>query len=95
MLNQPVIEGQIQTDDEHLKERIKSLQTQDVLILRGDRADSLVYKGESLNDSIMKHHLSCLILLHEGFKSKVQSTYLKRYLAIYVLYKRVAGSFQV
>lgn len=43
----------------------------------------------------MKHHLSCLVLPHEQFKHKVQSTYLKRYLAVYVLYKRVQGSFQV
>ena len=77
------------TDDDHLKDRVKTLLTHDVLILRGDRADSLVYKGESLTEQIMKHHLSCLVLPHETFKHKVQSTYLKRYLAVYVLYKRV------
>ena len=66
-----------------------------MLILRGDRADSLVFKGESLNEQIMKHHLSCLVIPHEQFKCKVQSTYLKRYLAVYVLYKRVSGTFQV
>ena len=44
------MEGQIQTEDENLKDRVKSLQSHDVLILRGDRADSLVFKGESLNE---------------------------------------------
>jgi predicted aminopeptidase len=95
LLNQSVLEGQITTDDEHLKERVKSLQSHDVLILRGDRADSLVFKGESLNEQIMKHHLSCLVVPHDLFKCKVASTYLKRYLAIYVLYKRVQGSFAI
>ena len=66
-----------------------------MLVLRGDRADSLVFKGESLNEQIMKHHLTCLVVPHEAFKQKVQSTYLKRYLAVYVLYKRQQGSFCV
>lgn len=50
MMNQYEVEGQILTDDEHLKDRVKSLQQHDVLILRGDRADSLVFKSESLNE---------------------------------------------
>lgn len=59
------------TDDDNLKEKVKSLMSHDLLVLRGDRADSLVFKGESLNESIMKHHLSCLVLPHETFKNKV------------------------
>ena len=63
--------------------------------MRGDRADSLVFKGESLNEQLSKHHLSCLIIPHYDFSKKVQSTYLKRFLAIYVLYKRQQGAFAV
>jgi hypothetical protein len=41
---QIVLEGQIQTDDELLRDRIKSLRAGEVLILKGDRHNSLANK---------------------------------------------------
>jgi len=39
-----VLTGQIQTDDDSLRDRIKQLKQGDVLILRGDRHNSLINK---------------------------------------------------
>ena len=85
---QLVLEAQIQTDDEALRDRIKALYPSEVLVLRGDRDNSLASKGADLNETLMKQHLSCLIVKHHNFEGNnaVKSTYLNRYLAIYVLY---------
>lgn len=85
---QLVLEGQIQTEDDSLRDRIRALFHGEVLVLRGDKHNSLVQKGENLNESLMKQHLSCLIVPHQNFanRASVKSTYLNRYLAMYVLY---------
>jgi len=57
-------------------------------VLRGDRDNSLSARGgQDLNESLMKQHLSCLIVPHTSFQAKVQTSYLNRYLALYVLFK--------
>lgn len=65
----------------------------EVLILWGDHENSLVPKSTNandVNDQLMKKHLSCMIVPHSSFKNKhlVKSTYLGRYLAVFVLYKK-------
>ena len=88
VVGQQVLQGQILTDDDDLRNRIRSLYPKEVLVLRGDRDNSLTTKGTDLNDTLMKTHLSCLIVKHHDFKgnSTVKQTYLNRYLAIYILY---------
>ena len=51
---QLVLEGQIQTEDESLRDRIRALFHGEVLVLRGDKHNSLVQKGDNLNESLMK-----------------------------------------
>jgi len=84
-----MLEGQIQTDDEALKDRVRALQLSEVLILRGDKENSLAGARGDLNKKLMSTHLSCLVVPHKNFqgRNEVKSTYLGRYLAIYVLYK--------
>lgn len=67
---QVILEGQIQTEDETLRDRIRALYQGEVMVLRGDKHNSLVQKGENLNESLMKQHLSCLILPHHNFSGK-------------------------
>lgn len=87
------LEGQIQTDDENLRDRIRSLlKSNEVMILWGDHDNSLVPKSSNpneVNEQLMKKHLSCIVVPHSNFRQKhlVKSTYLGRYLAIFVLYK--------
>lgn len=89
LFNQIVLEGQIHTDDNQLKDRVKSLRAGEVLVLRGDRQESLVYKGESLNEQLVKQHLTCLIVPHDfRYPQQTQNMYLQRFLAIYILYKQ-------
>lgn len=61
------------------------------MILWGDHENSLVAKSSTpneVNEQLMKKHLSCMVIPHNNFKQKhlVKSTYLGRYLAIFVLY---------
>jgi hypothetical protein len=70
-----------------LKDRVKLLTQNEVLILRGDRAESLVYKGENLNEFFVKQHLTCLVIPHINFPKQTTSSYLQRYLAVYILFK--------
>lgn len=73
--------------EQRLKDGVKSLGTNEVLILRGDRAESLVYKGENLNESFVKQHLTCLVMPHIGFPQQKTSSYLQRYLAVFILFQ--------
>jgi hypothetical protein len=62
------------------------------MILWGDHDNSLVPKSSNpneVNEQLMKKHLSCIIVPHNTFRHRhlVKSTYLGRYLAIFVLYK--------
>lgn len=85
---QILVESQIQTEDDQLRDRIRTLFSGEVLILRGDRDNSLSARGgQDLNESLMKQHLSCLIVPHTSFQAKVQTHYLNRYLALYILFK--------
>ena len=44
----------MQTDDDHLRERIKTLRQGEVLILKGDRHNSLANREQGkLNDNFM------------------------------------------
>lgn len=87
------LEGQIQTDDETLRDRIRCLQkSNEVFILWGDHENSLVSKSSNpteVNEQLMKKHLSCMVVPHNNFRMRhmVKSSYLGRYLAIFVLYK--------
>lgn len=93
---QTVVEAQIETDDDQLRDRIRTLQPREVLILRGDRDNSLVpSRGQDLNESLMKQHLSCMVVPHSQFPTHVQSSYLCRYLAIYVLFKTTENLFTI
>ena len=87
-LGQQILQAQIQTDDDTLRDRIRSLTPGEVLILRGDRDNSLLTKGSDLNEILVKTHLTCMIVKHHNFKGNdaVNSTFLNRYLAIYILY---------
>jgi hypothetical protein len=87
---QIILEGQIQTDDELLRDRIKSLRAGEVLILKGDRHNSLANKEQGkLNENFMTQHLSCLIMNHHQFphQDKIKAKYLNRYVALYVLFR--------
>lgn len=83
----------MQTDDDILRERIKQLRQGEVLILKGDRDNSLANKEQGkLNDNFMTQHLSCMIMSHHQFPhaDKVDSQrtkYLNRYVALYVLFR--------
>lgn len=52
---QVIVDAQIETDDDSLRDRIRTLQQREVLILRGDRDNSLVPRpGCDLNETLMK-----------------------------------------
>ena len=40
-----------------------------------------------LNESLMKSHLSCMVVPHVDFQARVSTQYLSRFLAVYVLFK--------
>lgn len=85
---QQIVEAQIETEDNDLRDRIRQLQTREVLILRGDRDNSLVTRsGMDLNESLMKSHLACMVVPHTDFQARVSTQYLNRFLAVYVLFK--------
>lgn len=56
--------------------------------MRGDKHNSLANNAPNLNETLMKQHLSCLIVPHNNWsgRASIKSTYLNRYLAVYVLY---------
>lgn len=81
-----------------LRDRIKSLRVGEVLILKGEKKDSLSFANkehEKLNENFMTQHLSCLVMQHHQFPKKdldggaggLSAKYLNRYVALYVLYK--------
>lgn len=50
-----------------LRDRIKSLRVGEVLILKGEKKDSLSFANkehEKLNENFMTQHLSCLVMQH-------------------------------
>jgi hypothetical protein len=98
---QIMLEGQMQTDDDMLRDRIKQLRQGEVLILRGDRHNSLTLKEQGkLNENFMSQHLCCYIMSHHAFpfSDKVdnkRTKYLNRYVALYVLYKTQLNLYQI
>ena len=100
-LGQLLIQGQIATDDDQLRDRIKGLRQGEVLVLKGEKKDSLSFVGkenEKMNENFMTQHLSCLIMPHHSFGKRnldaicgtnggISAKYLNRYLALYVLFK--------
>ena len=95
---QIIVESQIQTDDDSLRDRIHTLYPGEVLVLRGDRDNSLSSRGgQDLNEGLIKQHLSCLVVPHTDFhaNSQIQTKYLKRYLALYVLFKTNQNLFTI
>ena len=49
-----MLEGQMQTDDDFLRDRIKNLRQGEVLVLKGDRHNSLGNKEQGkLNENFM------------------------------------------
>ena len=42
---------------------------------------------KKIHESLMTQHLSCCLLPHHKFKDNVNTGYVKRYLALYILYK--------
>ena len=87
------MEGQIQGADVDniLREAVKGLKPNEVLILRGDRQNSLMPRDpKKIHESLLSQHLSCCIIpQHFRFKDNPQNTntYIKRFLALYILYK--------
>ena len=61
-----LVEAQVRTEDDHLRDRIKTLSQRDVLILEGDQDNSL---GKAANLR-MQSHLSCIIMPDEEFQSR-------------------------
>ena len=52
---QIIVESQIQTDDDSLRDRIHTLYPGEVLVLRGDRDNSLSSRGgQDLNEGLIK-----------------------------------------
>ena len=52
---QMLVESQIQTDDDQLRDRVRKLGDSEVLILRGDRDNSLTPRsGQDLNEGLMQ-----------------------------------------
>ena len=55
----------MQTDDDLLRDRIKTLRQGEVLILKGDRHNSLANKDQNkLNENLMTQHLCCMVMPH-------------------------------
>ena len=83
----------MQTDDDLLRDRIKSLRQGEVLVLKGDRHNSLANKEQGkLNENFMSQHLCCMVMKHHSFahSDKIdnkKTKYLNRYVALYILYK--------
>ena len=66
-LGQLLIHGQIATDDDQLRDRIKGLRRGEVLILKGEKKDSLSFvnkENEKINENLTTQHLSCRIMPH-------------------------------
>eukprot|EP00347_Sterkiella_histriomuscorum_P009559 403340741 len=92
-----ILEGQIQAaeiNDNQLRESIKSLRQNEILILRGDRQNSLMPRSDpkKIHDGLLTQHLSCCILPQTKYSGndrvvQEQVPYVKRYLGLYVLYK--------
>ena len=59
-----MLQGQIQTDDDQLRDRVRSLRVGEVLILKGEKKDSLNLsnKEQKFNEDFMTQHLSCMIM---------------------------------
>ena len=76
--------------DNVLREAVKGLRSNEVLILRGDRQNSLMPRDpKKIHESLMAQHLSCcLIPQHFRFRdNNISNSYIKRFLALYILYK--------
>ena len=74
--------------DPVLRESIKSLKQNEVLILRGDRQNSLLPRDpRKIHESIMTQHLGCCLIPQPRFRDNVNTGYVKRYLGLYILYK--------
>ena len=83
----------MQTDDDILRERIKQLRQGEVLILKGDRHNSLANKEQGkLNETFMTQHLSCMIMSQHSFPhtdkiDNKRTKYLNRFVALYILFR--------
>lgn len=70
---QMLLESQIQTEEDQLRDRIRALIPGEVLVLRGDRDNSLTPRsGHDLNEGLMQQHLSCLLVPHQHFQGRSQ-----------------------
>ena len=77
--------------DTSLREAIKILKVDEILVLKGDRPNSLIPRSDpkKIHDNLMTQHLSCFILPYGKLSQKIQEQvpFVKRYLALYLLYK--------
>lgn len=87
----PTLEGQVigADVDNILREAIKTLKSNEILVLRGDRQSSLLPRdARKIHEALLSQHLSCCIMpQHFKFAESGQNPYVKRFLALFMLYK--------
>ncbi len=81
-----------------MRESVKNLKPNELLVLRGDRQNSLMPRDpKKIHESLLSQHLSCCIVpQHFRFKDNLpQGSYIKRFLALYILYKINVNLYQI
>lgn len=98
------VKGQInalELNDNVLRDNIKNMGATDVIILRGDRQNSLLPKSDpkKVHDSLLSQQLSCLLLPQPNFPGdhvvREQLPYVKRFMALYFLFKMEAHKYRI
>ena len=90
--------GTIDTVDETLKEKIRGMKYNEIMILRGDRANSLIPRDtHQFENQFSNQHLCCFIKL---FPRSVQDLFIGdrnyfKYLSLFVLYKKDENHFSI